>query len=187
MPRKKSIKRNNKRQKTSNKAVSVQKMEKELLLAPAKIVSRLDKEIRVAKKQEVKLNKAVNKINAQVKKAGNQIKAATGKKRLKAATKKLNQAAKVQAPLAKQLQAVTQSLDELTTTQSRFAAMQKALNQFNVEWTKAAKQAKNQPKPKAVKAGKKAKKSKLAPVEISKTGESTMDNIALDDVTELAS
>src|SRR5262245_12365193 len=108
MPRKKSIKRNNKRQKTLRKSISVQKMEREWMQAPSKMVSLLDKEIRSTQKQETKLSKAIHKVGAQVKKAEDRVKSAAGKKRLKAANKKLDQAAKRQAALSKKCEVITE-------------------------------------------------------------------------------
>ena len=53
MPRKKSTKRTNKRQKVSNIMVSVQKMEMDLIQTPSKMSAQLDKELMLIKSRKI--------------------------------------------------------------------------------------------------------------------------------------
>lgn len=178
MPRK-STKRTKKRQKVSNVLVSVQKMEMELLKVPAKMAATLGKEINANKKQEAKLNKAMNKLNKQIHKIEAQISSAenaknakAGKKKLKVATKMYNKAADSQALVNKQLVSVANTLQGLLSQQDKFAALEKALKQFNSEWSKTSKKKKS-------KSGA-MNKSNLHAIE--ETADTT-----LDEITELAS
>jgi hypothetical protein len=182
MSRKKLTKRS-KRQKSnkSNKTVSVQKMEKEFLQTPSKLAAQLDKQVHANKKKQNKLAKAVSKINVKVNKTNAKVDSASGKMQVKAASKKRDAAVKMQTVLNNELQTVTNALDDLQATQAKFRALQKCLNQFNADWTKASKTTKVK-----AKAGK-GRPKKLAPVEPMHQAEASMDHVAIDEVTELAS
>lgn len=201
MPRKKSTKRTNKRQKATNVLVNVQKMEKDFIQTPLKMAAQLTKEIKKHQKQESKFNKTISKLNNQLKKTEGRINAitkakptATSKKKLKVLTKKYNQAQAIQSQFDKQLQTVTNSLDNLLSNQARFNALGKCINQFNNDWAKAAKKAKAEAKAKSKQqvARKKSNvknKAKSASVEQLhiQPVENTLVNSSLDEVTDLAS
>jgi len=193
MPRNKSTKRTNKRQSVSNILVSVQKMEMELLQAPAKLAAQLDKEINNHKKQEKKLINAQNKVNKQMMTAEKRFNKAktsgAGKKQLKAAKKIYSAVTEAHAGVTKQLQVIKNTLAALLDKQSKFTAIGKSLNQFNKEWAKAAKQAKAKPQATKVKSKKSKAKHDKANVEHlhSQSTDTAVDNPILDEITELAS
>lgn len=216
MARNKSAKRSVKRQTASNTAANVQKVEKEFFQIPAKLAALFNKDINAHKKQESALNKAVAKCLAQLNKADAKVKTAaikaktssSGKKVWNAAKKAHEKLTKVHADLNKQLQTVSHACNEVVNKQARLNALHKYLGQFEKEWAKIAKQLKADAQAKAAadkakvaaakakaaaKAQAKKSKTKLKAVkqpEVNSHVEnlpSPVDNVVLDEPTELAS
>lgn len=201
MARNKSAKRSVKRQTSNNTAANVQKVEKELFLVPAKLAALFNKDINAHQGQQSKLSKAIEKCLAQIAKAEAKVKSAAVKAKTSSSAKKVWNAAKkdheklakVHADLNKQLQAVSNACNELVNKQARLNALHKYLGQFEKEWTKVTKQLKADAQAKAAKAKAKKSQPKLKAIKRKDSNSqvenlpSPVDNVVLDEPTELAS
>lgn len=187
MRRNKPVKRTTKRQTATNPSRNIQNMEKDFLQIPAKIGKHIDKELNAHKKREHKLHKAIQKLQSQLNKSENRIHKANGKREFVAAKKLHDQNVKQHAELNKQWQEAVKNGEQLSNSQSKWSALAKHLTQFDKDWTKNAKKAKQDAKPKTYK----MQKPKDANTAVEKprfeTVDNTTDNTMTEEVTELAS
>lgn len=146
MPRKKTAKRSIKRQAATN---TFDAMHKEFLQTPAKLLACIATDVTALKQKENKLKAALNKAKTQVKNSEARIKQAsakanttTGKKQLKAAKKAHAKVCKVYNAANKELQEVAKCLANSMQQQSKLTALRKQLSQFQKEWAKNLKNAK---------------------------------------------
>ncbi len=146
MPRKKTAKRSIKRQAATS---SFDTMHKEFLQTPAKLLACIATDVTALKQKENKLKVALNKAKTQVKNSEARIKQAsakanttTGKKQLKAAKKAHAKVCKVYTGVNKELQEVAKCLANSMQQQSKLTALRKQLSQFQKEWAKNLKNAK---------------------------------------------
>lgn len=179
---------------TGSTLVSVQKMEKVLMQTPSKLAAQLSKEISTCKKLEAKLKASAAKSKNQVKTTETRIasilnaKSSTAnKKKLNKAKKTLTQTSKTHTDLGKQLEATTKTLTTLLTQQSKLTALGKYLRQFETEWVKSTKSTNTKTSAKKSKV-KKSRSSTTGTDQPSvKTTETTVDDVRLDEITELMS
>lgn len=201
MSRNKTAKRTAKRPSPSKNITlaTAQKIEKDFVEAPARLIAQLNKEIAAAQTKENKLKNAANKIKAQVKNSEARVKAAAkakntsaGKKQLNVAKKAHAEIAKAQADLDKQLKEANQSLESIANKHAKFVALSKHLSQFEKEWAKKAKKLKASKKAKIkAKTKKVTAKAKLPVVEPEQphveSYATTINNVRLEETTEIAS
>lgn len=188
MPRIKTVKRAAKKRTKSTSLAIAQKMEKEFMSAPSKIMLHISKEVKSLKQQETKIKKSLAKINAQTKKSENRIHVISKKEMTTARKKQLNVAKKLHAKSAKQygviagnLASITESLETTSAKLAKFVAIGKQLSQFEKDWTKQNKPSKNKKQPALeIVSDSNAKSSH-------DEFETTTDNVRLNDEVELAS
>lgn len=213
MPRNKTARRTSSKKQTTKPQASsqlfatLQKMEKEFLKAPGKLVAQFKKELSTFKQKQKSLKDAISKTNTQLKTADNRVKTASkqkdtamGKKRLTLAQKTRSQVVKVQNSLNDQLKKITKSIETAMEKQDKLQALRKYVSQFETEWNKTKNTSKKATATTATTTKKKTTAKKATPTKTKQPTDTTTqkpvdpyddmideNNIPKDETTEITS
>jgi predicted nucleic acid-binding Zn-ribbon protein len=185
MPRKKSTKR----QPKNDSLAMFRHMEKDFLITPTKIATKLNKEMVSLQQTEARLKKQLHKAKTQVKQSEARLKTAAKSKHTMVGKKQFNKIKKVHsvalkaiANLQKDSQNTTSLHEKLTKQQAKLLALHRHLAQFEKSWQQQAK--KQSRKKTKVKSKVKASPEKI---KVEPALEKLMEQIQLDPKTEVVS
>lgn len=178
-----------KRPVVKNSALNVQKMEMEILEAPAKLAAHLNKLVASLKQKEAKLQKAADKNQSQIIRAQKQLKSSAGKREHNKAKKSLAESMKAHSMLTKELKEATKSYESYSSKQTKFVELHKTLNQFEKEWPKKFKLLNSSKQTTKVKAARATRKAKSLPsvAEQPSIENFNTDNVMLNETTDITS